>query len=121
MQELWPYLVEVNAQCYPVSKNATQLASCQKSVTATRGIDNQKIETCAGGSEELALLSADEVITKNLKITGSPTLLMNGQRYSGQRTAEAYKQGICTRFYTPPAECSVNLSAQAAAASSGSC
>jgi glutaredoxin len=120
-QALWPYLVDVNAQCYPVNKNVTQLASCQKSVTAARGIDNQKIETCAGGSEGLALLKADEAITQNLKVTGSPTLIMNGQRYSGLRTAEAYKQGICARFETPPAECSVNLSAQAVASSTGSC
>jgi glutaredoxin len=120
-QKLWPYLMDVNAQCYPVYKNATQLEFCQKNVTATRGIDNQKIETCAYGSEGIALLKADEAITKNLKITGSPTLIMNGQKYVGQRTAEAYKQGICARFETPPAECSVNLSAQAVAASSGSC
>jgi len=114
--------MDVNARCYPVYKNATQLESCQKSVTATRGIDNQKIESCAGGSEGLALLSADEAITKNYKVTGSPTILINGQRYSGLRTAEAYKEGICARFQTPPAECSVNLSAPAAVAgSTGSC
>jgi hypothetical protein len=120
-QALWPYLVDVNAQCYPVNKNATQLEFCQKNVTATRGIDNQKIETCASGSEGLALLGADEAITQNLKISGSPTILINGQKYMGQRTAEAYKQGICASFQTPPAECSVNLSAQAVAASTGSC
>ena len=120
-QELWPYLMDVNAQCYPVYKNATQIEFCQKNATATRGIDNQKIETCAYGSEGIALLKADEAITKNLKITGSPTLIMNGQKYVGQRTAEAYKQGICARFETPPAECSVNLSDLAVAASYGSC
>ena len=90
-------------------------------MTATLGFDNQKIETCAGGSEGIALLRADEAITQNYKVTGSPTLIMNGQRYSGLRTAEAYKAGICARFENPPAECSVNLSAQAVAASSGSC
>jgi glutaredoxin len=115
----WDYLNLINAQCYPVWQNATQLASCQKNVTATLGITD--IDTCASGSEGLALLRADEAITKNLKITGSPTLLINGQKYSGQRTAEAFKQGICSHFETPPAECSVNLSAQTVAASSGSC
>ena len=116
----WDYLNLINAQCYPIYKNATQLESCQKNVTATLDIDNQKIETCAGGSEGMALLKIDETITSNLKVTGSPTLFINGQKYSGQRTPDAYKQFICARFDTPPAECSVNLSAQAAAAS-GSC
>jgi len=120
-QKFWSYLTEINAQCYPIYKNATQLESCQKNVTETLGIDNRKIETCALGSEGLALLRADETITKTLRVTGSPTLIMNGQIYSGQRTAEAYKQAICDRFETPPAECSVNLSAEAAAAATGSC
>jgi hypothetical protein len=120
-QKYWSYITELNAQCYPIYKNATQLESCQKNVTETLGIDNRKIETCALGSEGLALLRADETITKTLRVTGSPTLIMNGQIYSGQRTPEAYKQAICDRFETPPAECSVNLSAQAVAASSGSC
>jgi hypothetical protein len=119
--KFWDYVKLVNAQCYPIYKNATQLASCQQNVTSTLGIDNQKIETCATGSEGLDLLRADEVITGNYKVTGSPTLIINGQRYSGQRTPEAYKQFICARFETPPAECSVNLSAQAVAGSSGSC
>ncbi len=119
--KFWDYVKLVNEQCYPIYKNATQLATCQANVSSTLGIDNQKIETCASGSEGIALLRADEVITKDLKITGSPTLMMNGQKYAGQRTAEAYKQAICARFETPPAECSVNLSSQAAVASSGTC
>ncbi len=119
--KFWDYLTLINAWCYPIYKNATQLESCQKNVTATLGIDNQKIETCASGREGIALLRADEAITKDLKVTGSPTLFMNGQKYAGQRTAEAYKQAICARFETSPAECSVNLSAQAVVASSGSC
>lgn len=122
-QELWPYLMDFNQNCQDASvrQNVSSLDACGATSTGKLGIDNRKIEACAGGSEGLALLRADEAITKNFKITGSPTLLLNGQRYSGPRTPEAYKQGICAHFETPPAECSVNLSDQAAAASSGSC
>jgi uncharacterized Zn ribbon protein len=119
-EKVWPYLMDLNALCYPINRNATQLASCQQNVTTTLGMDNQKIETCATGSEGIALLRADEAVTKSLKVTGSPTLFMNGQKYAGQRTADAYKQALCDRFETVPAECSVNLSSQAAA-STGSC
>jgi glutaredoxin len=119
-EKIWPYLTDFNAQCYPVYRNSSQLEVCQKNVTAVREIDNAKIETCATGSEGMALLSADEKITKSLKVTGSPTLFMNGQKYAGQRTADAYRQALCARFETPPAECSTNLSTQAAA-STGSC
>jgi glutaredoxin len=120
-QELWPYLMDFNKNCVAIRQNETLLDACETNITRTLGIDNQKIETCASGSEGLDLLRADEVITGNYKVTGSPTLIINGQRYSGQRTAEAFKQAICARFETPPAECSVNLSAQTATASSGSC
>jgi predicted DsbA family dithiol-disulfide isomerase len=89
-------------------------------VTEQLSMDNQKIETCASGSEGLALLIGDGSITTKLKITGSPTLLMNGQRFTGQRTPDAFKQAICDRFETPPAECSVNLSSTVAA-SAGNC
>lgn len=120
-QKYWSYITELNAQCYPIYKNATQLEVCQQNITESLGIDNRQIETCALGSEGLALLRADETITKTLRVTGSPTLFINGQIYSGQRTPEAYKQAVCNHFDTPPAECSVNLSAQAVAASSGIC
>ncbi len=108
-----------NIKTSPVWRDATQLESCQKNVTARLGITN--IGTCATGHEELALLRADEAITSSNRVKGSPTLIINGQKYSGQRTAEAYKQAICARFKIPPAECSVILSAQAVTASSGSC
>lgn len=119
-EKVWQYLTDFNALCYPVYKNASQLESCQKNVTATLGVDNAKIETCATGSEGISLLSADETITKSLKVTGSPTLFMNGQKYAGQRTAEAYKQALCARFETQPAECGTNLTSQAVA-STGTC
>jgi glutaredoxin len=122
-QELWPYLMDFNRNCQNVSlrQNATSLDACGTNTTRKLGINDEKIETCAMGSEGLSLLRSDEWITKNYKVTGSPTLIINGQRYSGQRTPEAFKQFMCARFETQPSECSVNLSAQAATASSGNC
>jgi len=122
-QEFWLYLMDFNKNCQNASvrQNPVSLNACGTDASQKAGIDNQRIETCSSGSEGLVLLRADEAITKNYKVTGSPTLIINGRRYSGQRTPEAYKQGICAHFETQPAECSVNLSAQAIAASSGSC
>ena len=107
--KFWEYLMRINEQCYPVWRDATQLESCQENVTALLGMTG--IEACANGSEGIALLSADEVITKEYGVTGSPTLIINGQKYTGQRTPEAFKQSICAHFETPPAECNVVLSA----------
>jgi hypothetical protein len=108
-QGLWSYLVEFNKNCQngSVRQNAATLASCGTDAAGKAGIDNQKIETCASGTEGLELVRADETITKKYQVSGSPTLIINGQKYSGQRTPDAFKQFICARFETQPAGCNV--------------
>ena len=122
-EKLWPYLMDFDKNCQnsTLRKNLTALDTCGANSAKVADIDNQKIETCVSSGEGITLLSADVSIAQKYKVTGSPTIMINGQKYVGQRTADAYKQGICDRFETPPAECSVNLSAQAAAASTGTC
>jgi protein-disulfide isomerase len=110
-----------NCQNSTLRKDLTGLDACGANSARVAGIDNQKIETCVSSGEGVALLGTDVAIAQKYKVTGSPTIMINGQKYVGQRTADAYKQGICARFDSPPSECSVNLSAQAVAASSGSC
>jgi glutaredoxin len=122
-QKLWAYLMDFDKNCQnsTLRKDLTALDACSANSARVADIDNQKIETCVSNGEGMALLSTDAVIAQNNKVTGSPTIFINGQKYVGQRTAEAYKQGICTRFETAPAECSVNLTDLAVAASYGSC
>lgn len=118
-QKLWPYLNDFDNSCYKVVQNATQLAACQKVLTDSLGLSG--IDACATGSEGISLLKNDVVIADGYKVAGSPTLYINGQLYVGQRSAEAYKQAICARFETQPAECSTDLSTQTAVTASGSC
>jgi glutaredoxin len=122
-QKLWPYLMDFDKNCQnsTLRKDLPALDACGANSARVADIDNQKIETCVSSGEGVALLSTDVAIAQKYKVTGSPTIIINGQKYAGQRTADAYRQGICARFETPPTECSVNLSAQAVAASSGSC
>ena len=120
-EKYWNYLKDFNNQCYPVWQNASALASCRKNVLASRGIDASKIDTCATGSEGIALLRADEIKADNDDASASPTLIINGVKYSGARTPEAYKQAICDSFDSAPTECRTSLSAQQAANSGGGC
>lgn len=118
----WSYLMDINTNCYPIYRDSAKMDSCWKNASSKLGIDTSKIETCAYGSEGLALLSADETLTDQYGISGSPTLLINGQRYSGSRSSEAFKQAICNAFNTPPSQCSQNVSSSAASTTpSGSC
>lgn len=120
-EKLWPYLEAFNTACYPVWQNSTALADCRRETLATLGMDSTKIGTCATGSEGFAILVADEAEGNRYRVSGSPTLIINGVTYSGARTPEAYKQAICNSFETAPAECNTVLSSASAAASSGGC
>lgn len=116
----WGYIAAFDAQCYPAWNDAAKLSLCQKNITAALGIQSDAVDACVSGTEGLQLLRADETAASANQATASPTILINGQRYSGARTAEAFKQAICSHFETPPQACDTALSSQAATAS-GSC
>ena len=118
-EKFWPYLNAFNDACYPSWQNAAVLESCRKNTTATLGIDRAKITACAEGAEGIALLRADEAASTKDSATASPMLFINGVKYSGARTPEAFKQAICNSFETAPAECSTVLSSTSTSASGG--
>jgi len=119
-ETFWNYLMEINENCYPVYRDAEKLETCWKEAAQKFGIDTSKIETCAYGSEGLDLLKEDEELSQQYSVTGSPTLIINGVRYSGSRSSEAFKQAICDGFIVEPSECSQTLSeAQSSNPSSG--
>ena len=120
-EKFWEYLGKFNDACYPQYQNAALLDSCRVNVTMAVGIDSKIIETCASGDEGLALLKADEALSYKDRASSSPTLLINGQEYRGTRTPDAYKQAICDRFVTAPAECSTILPPMSGTAVSGVC
>jgi glutaredoxin len=119
--KFWSYIEGINAQCYPGSREPAVLDPCWRNVSVPLGIDPEKVTSCAYSSEGISMIKDDERITTEKQITGSPTLLINGQRYAGQRTAEAYKLAICSSFESPPVECNTVLSAQQAGQAAGAC
>jgi hypothetical protein len=118
--KLWAYLDTFNRECYPSWQNATALASCRKNTAAALSLDSAKIDTCAQGAEGLTLLKADETAAAKDGASASPTMFINGVKYSGARTPETFKQAICNSFETAPAECNTVLSS-ASSATTGGC
>ncbi len=119
-QNYWAYLMKINSNCYPLYRNSTEMEACWKDAATKLGMDTGTIETCAYGAQGLGLLAADESLTDQYGVTGSPTLIINGARYQGARTSDGFKQAICNAFVTAPVECSVGLSTNTTAAS-GQC
>jgi len=106
----WQYLEQFNAQCYSKASDSAALEACWKQIATTLGMNASKIEETAYGSEGIALLKQNAQDADENSVTGSPTLIINGVKYSGSRTAEAFKQAICNAFSTAPSECSQQLS-----------
>jgi glutaredoxin len=119
-EKYWDYLAAFNARCYPVWNDPARLSQCTENVTATLGIPMKAVDQCLSGNEGLGLLRTDEARTISTGSTSSPTLIINGQRYSGPRTPEAFKQAVCSHFDTQPKACDTVLTSQAAGVS-GSC
>ena len=120
-QKFWDYLESFNARCYSLSQNPAGLNACWRNTTTSMGIDTEAIETCATGSDGLGMLMEDETNAGQDGATASPTLFINGVKYSGARTPEAYKQAICNSFDAAPPECGTILAASQQTASAGGC
>jgi len=111
----WAYVDYINNNC-----NKGNLDTCWKDAAKNAKVDTAKIEDCVE-KEGLTLMEAEEELSNANGVSGSPTLIINGARYNGARTSEAYKQAICSAFNTEPSECSETLSASSESASSGGC
>ncbi|KUK83185.1 MAG: hypothetical protein XD98_0406 [Microgenomates bacterium 39_6] len=112
-EKFWDFLKEVNANCS--YENAD---TCWTGPARTVGIDIGKISQCE--KEEFSnLLDQEIALTEQHDVSGSPTLLINNTLYRGNRTAEDFKQAICSAFNNPPEECSVILGDEAEAAQGG--
>jgi len=115
----WKYLMEFDANCSSLYNNAANLDVCWKAAANKFSIDTAKIESCSNSTDAINLMKADEQLTEQYGVSGSPTLIVNGATYNGARTPEAFKQAICAGFNTKPAECSQNLTSTGTAASGG--
>jgi len=112
--KLWNFVTQINATC-----GAGNADTCWEAVATKAGVNVSKIKTCQN-NEATTLLADELALNTKYGIQGSPTLLVNETEFSGDRSAEGYKTGICAGFTTQPTECSQTLSATADTAS-GSC
>ena len=106
----WPYV-----SCYI---QAGSSASCLTSA----GVDQTKLSACTSDSSKgLAYAQADFALTDKYGVSGSPTLIMNGETVSefdfGGRSADAVKTLLCCGFTTQPSACSTTVTTDQAATS----
>lgn len=117
----WNYLMEIDNNCYGKidTTNAAALETCWKSAATSAGIDVAKVSANYNSTDTINLLKANEQLTTQYGVSGSPTLIINGVTFNGARNSEAFKQAICDAFTTAPAECSQTLSTSGSSATGG--
>jgi glutaredoxin len=111
----WTYVDYIDNNC-----NSGNIDTCWKDAAKKANVDTTKIENCVN-TEGLTLMKTEETLSNQNGVSGSPTLIINGARYNGARTPDAYKEAICSAFTTPPSECSETLSASSGSTSTGGC
>jgi len=117
----WNYIMQFDSNCPSYVNDAAQLDTCWKAAANKYGIDTAKIQSCANSTDAINLLKADEALTNQYGVSGSPTLIINGATYNGARSSDAFNQAICSGFTTKPAGCSQNVTSTAANVASGAC
>lgn len=83
-------------------------------------VNTKKLEACiSDNSRGLKYAKEDFDLDKKYKVSGSPTLILNGEKVSefdfGGRTAEAVKKLLCCGYKNQPKECSKELTTDPAA------
>jgi len=73
------------------------------------GIDQKKVEAYMASDAE-AIYDEQNARANSLRISGSPTFVINGAEVQVSRNADTIKKAVCDAFNTAPSECSQTLS-----------
>ena len=121
-EKYWDYAAGFVENIYPKCGTSRDI-DCDKTesidLMKSLGIDSSKVMSCVDSRGE-SLIGEDSQRAKQLGVTGSPSLIINGVKSNAGRTAEAYKAAVCYAFNDSPEECSIVLD-ESAVAASGNC
>ncbi len=112
--KFWSYLEKVNSEC-----KLSDISTCWKKAANALGINVADIESCEINQAE-SLLKTEYDLCKAKRVSGSPTIMLNGEEYASGRSPENFKTAICSAFNKAPSECEQELSTTGAA-TTGSC
>ncbi len=112
--KFWDYTLCIMNSC-----QLSNVGECWETCADEYSIDKDKINTCLD-EEGISLMTAERTLDAKYGATGSPTLILNEEKYTGGRAAEDMKTSICCGFKDVPSECSESL-ADTASQATGSC
>ena len=122
-EKFWDFVTAINEK----TKAAT-VEEDWEGIAQEVSLDIEQIKTCQT-EEGTALLDQEMALTElpylvqspkqhrdssghyqtEMKVTGSPTLVVNGFIYDGVRSTAGYQEAVCSAFNNPPAVCQEDL------------
>ncbi len=88
------------------NKDASSIPGNWESCATDNGLDVDKIKSCYKGDEGKQLLSASIKESEDIGATGSPTIYINNNSYSGARGQNDFMRAICNAYTgTKPSAC----------------
>ncbi len=99
----WDFVDNANQMC-----TVNDIETCWTDAAQEAGVNTASVEACFN-QNAISYAAAEQQLTNELGVQGSPTLIINGTVYQGERSAESYKNAICSAFNNPPQECEETL------------
>ena len=97
MEQVLPFILCQN-------KNMHQIPSGWEQCAQLAGLDQKKISACAASPLGPELLRDSMRASAKVNAMGSPTILINGAPYNGNRTKLAFMRGLCAQMKDSPPE-----------------
>ncbi len=115
--KFWDYLDEIATN---FSYSPANIEEKWKALADSLGINTTKIEQCAK-TEGKQLLANEFKLDQKYHVSGSPTLIINGQTWNGPRSSNMFKWAVCQAFKKQPKECQQSINETQSVKPAGSC
>lgn len=104
--KFWDYIYEIagNSSYSPETIEDMWIPLAEK-----LGINTTEIENCLE-NEGKAFLAREYALNQKYGVSGSPTIIINDERWDWSRTPEGFKWAICQAFENKPEECQQQIS-----------
>jgi len=99
--------------------DADKISACVNQTDAQYNITGMYNDQSTWSGGKYPQYNVDKALTVQSGVGGSPTFVLNGQKLSVSRSAEAIKKAVCDSFTKPPPECNTTLSSSVEAAGVG--
>lgn len=119
--KFFPYIKAVSEKYGAGEVSSSNIDDKWKDIAEEVGVDVAAVEECYDDEDRvLSMLAREQELNSLLNVRGSPTVFLNGAKYSGGRSPDNFLQAVCSEFDEPPAGCETQLSTEGATAS-GEC